>query len=249
MARPIPPLVVLALLAACGKDGEDPAPTPGEPAREERPVPPPAAKPPPPWEKRSDDPAIAEIQRFVEEQGIDRSRPNWRLRLPRPPKATFPPGKRYFWLLETNRGPMRIRLRPDIAPMHVSSAIYLTVLGFYDGLTFHRVIAGFMAQGGDPVGDGTGEPGYLFDGELDPDVRHDRAGVLSSANKGPGSDGSQFFLLFAPQLHLDMRHTIYGQVVDGMDTLRAIEALGGPPEGDGAPRSRIVIQKATITAE
>ena len=95
--------------------------------------------------------------------------------------------------------------------------------GYFDGLTFHRVLPGFMAQGGDPLGNGRGSPGYRFDGEFDSSVRHDKPGLLSQANSGPGTDGSQFFLTFVPTPHLDGKHTIYGQVVSGMETVAALE--------------------------
>ena len=130
--------------------------------------------------------------------------------------------------------------------MHVSSTIYLTRLGFYDGLTFHRVIPGFMAQGGCPTGTGRGSPGYRYDGEFDPNVRHDRAGLLSMANAGPGTDGSQFFITFRDTPHLDGKHTIFGEVKGGMDTLRALEKAGSP---GGRPTEELRIERATILVQ
>ncbi len=137
--------------------------------------------------------------------------------------------------MQTSRGNVRIRFMPDVAPMHVTSFMYLTRLGFYDGLSLHRVIPGFMAQGGCPLGTGTGGPGYTYDGEFREDVTHDRPGLLSMANAGPGTDGSQFFLTFATTPWLDGKHTIFGEVVDGMETLQAIEPLGS---NDGGCESR-----------
>ena len=103
--------------------------------------------------------------------------------------------------------------------MHVTNFIYLTRLGFYDGLVFHRVIPSFMAQGGCPLGTGTGGPGYQFDGEFEPEREARPAGgMLSMANAGPGTDGSQFFLTFVPTPWLDGKHTIFGEVVEGRRT-------------------------------
>jgi cyclophilin family peptidyl-prolyl cis-trans isomerase len=149
-------------------------------------------------------------------------------------------------VLETNHGKVKIKLLPQVAPMHVSSTLYLTKLGFYDGLAFHRVIPGFMAQGGCPLGTGTGSPGYRFDGEFDRAVRHDKPGVLSMANAGPGTDGSQFFLTFTVTPHLDGKHTVYGNVIEGMDVLRALEQRGSP---SGRPSEKLEIRTATIVVE
>ena len=190
---------------------------------------------------------IQAIDAFIAQQNIDKSKPQWRTQLPKPPQLDFDSGHTYYWDLDTNVGKITIRFMPDVAPMHVSSAIYLTRLGFYDGLTFHRVIPDFMAQGGDPLGNGRGNPGYRFDGEFDPNVRHDRPGLLSMANAGPGTDGSQFFITFVPTPHLDGRHTIYGEVVDGMDTVKQLEAWRKP----GSPhlRDTLEITKAEIRVE
>jgi peptidyl-prolyl cis-trans isomerase B (cyclophilin B) len=192
------------------------------------------------------DPAIAEIDKFIADQKIDKSKTDWKLTLPKPPKLTFTKGKKYVWVLETNKGPMKIRLEPEVAPMHVSSTIYLTRLGFYDGLTFHRVIPGFMAQGGDPMGIGMGGPGYKYDGEFSDAAKHDKAGILSMAHAGPGTDGSQFFITFGPTPHLDGKHTVFGEVIDGMDTLKKLEAAGSP---SGKPSEPLKIDKATIVVE
>ncbi|MDH3521802.1 MAG: peptidylprolyl isomerase, partial [Myxococcales bacterium] len=115
-----------------------------------------------------------------------------------------------------------------------------------DGVPFHRVIPRFMAQGGDPTGTGTGGPGYSYEGEFDRSARHDKPGILSMANRGPGTDGSQFFLLFKPQPHLDGKHTVFGRVVGGLDTLEALEKQGSP---NGKPKEPLLIEKATISVE
>jgi cyclophilin family peptidyl-prolyl cis-trans isomerase len=129
--------------------------------------------------------------------------------------------------------------------MHVTSTIYLARLGFYDGVIFHRVIDGFMAQGGDPLGLGTGGPGYQYDGEYSPDARHDRPGMLSMANAGPGTDGSQFFLTFVPTPHLDDKHAIFGEVTGGMDVVQALESKGSR---SGKTSEQLEMVKTSIRA-
>ena len=107
-----------------------------------------------------EDKSLVQINQFINEQNIDKTNPDWKTTLPQPPQVEFTVGKKYFWELLTNKGKISIELMPDVAPMHVSSTIYLTTLGFYDDIVFHRVISGFMAQGGDPLGNGRGGPGY-----------------------------------------------------------------------------------------
>ncbi len=158
----------------------------------------------------------------------------------------FAEGKDYLWHLKTNKGLITLRLFQDKAPMHVSSAMFLTLLGFYDGLTFHRVIPGFMAQGGCPDGSGSGRVGYMLSGEFDDGASHDSAGTLSAANAGPDTDNSQFFITFAATAHLDGKHTVYGKVVKGENVLKAIEKLGST---GGNTKEKIVIEEATITVK
>jgi len=196
-----------------------------------------------------DDPAIQGIQKFIAQSKVDTKNPKWKVSLRKPPKATFDSATTYFWNLETNMGSITVKLLPDVAPMHVTSTIYLTLLGFYDGLTFHRVIDGFMAQGGCPLGTGSGGPGYKYEGEFSATVKHDRPGLLSMANAGPGTDGSQFFLTFVPTPWLDGKHTIFGEVVKGMDTLKKMEAAAGPRPSGVPPKEKIEIKKATISIE
>jgi peptidyl-prolyl cis-trans isomerase B (cyclophilin B) len=190
--------------------------------------------------------AIEQIDGMIAAAGVNKEDAKWRTHLPKPEPAKFDSSKSYFAKMTTNKGDVRIKLLPDVAPMHVTSFIYLTRLGFYDGLSFHRIIPGFMAQGGCPLGTGTGGPGYKYSGEFSPDVKHSRGGLLSMANAGPGTDGSQFFLTFVPTPWLDGKHTIYGEVVDGMDTLKAMEAVGSQTGRTSEPVS---IKSVTIEVE
>ena len=194
----------------------------------------------------SEDAALEAIDRFIETQSIDRSNASWKTELSAPDLVEFSSGKTYHWNLETSVGDVRVKLLADVAPIHVTSTIYLTRLGFYDGTAFHRVITEFMAQGGDPLGNGTGGPGYEYDGEFDASVRHDRPGLLSMANRGPGTDGSQFFLTFVPTPWLDDKHSIFGEVVDGGDVLQALEARGSQ---SGQPSESLEIRSASISVD
>lgn len=192
----------------------------------------------------SGDEAIKKVDDLIAKQSIDKSDTTWKTQLTKPPLLTFTQGKDYFWELETNQGNLTIKLFTDSAPMHVSSTIYLTKLGFYDDLTFHRVIPGFMAQGGDPTGTGAGNPGYKYEGEFDGDISHSEPGMLSMANAGPGTDGSQFFLTFIPTPFLDGKHTVFGKVVnDPEDSLTKIAALGSR---SGRTTEEVNIIKASI---
>ena len=192
------------------------------------------------------DPAIAAIEKQIADAKVDKSNASWKRRLPKPTKVSFTAGKKYLWVLDTTKGPIEVRLLTDAAPMHVTSTIYLTNLGFYDGLSFHRVIPGFMAQGGDPAGNGTGGPGYEYDGEFGGGAKHDKPGILSMANAGPGTDGSQFFLTFVPTGYLDGKHTVFGETVKGTETLKALESAGSQ---SGATKEKLEIKKATIRVE
>ncbi|MGN2250694.1 peptidylprolyl isomerase [Frateuria edaphi] len=118
---------------------------------------------------------------------------------------------------ETNRGPIHLRLHEDKAPVTVANFVNLARRGYYDGLSFHRVINDFMIQGGCPLGTGTGGPGYKFEDEFHPSLRHDKPGVLSMANAGPRTNGSQFFITHGPTPWLDGKHSVFGEVVGGDD--------------------------------
>jgi cyclophilin family peptidyl-prolyl cis-trans isomerase len=167
----------------------------------------------------------------------------WRTKLRRPTKLEFTPGQAWRARMKTNKGEIVIKLMPETAPMHVTSFAFLSRLGYYDGLSFHRVITGFMAQGGCPLGTGTGGPGYQFEGEFAKGVKHDRPGMLSMANAGPGTDGSQFFLTFVPTPWLDGNHTIFGEVESGQDVLKTLEASGSQ---SGRPSEKLVMEQVTI---
>jgi cyclophilin family peptidyl-prolyl cis-trans isomerase len=192
--------------------------------------------------------ALAAVDALIAAHPVDTASSDWKLHLRRPPVFPFPRDRSYFWMLFTNFGRMRIELLPESAPMHVGTTLYLTRLGFYDGLSFHRVIPKFMAQGGDPTGTGKGGPGFRYAGEFPTRnvPKHDERGVVSTANAGPRTDGSQFFILFQAAPHLDGKHTIFGRVVEGFGTLRLIEALGSE---DGTPREPVVIERAEIREE
>ena len=143
------------------------------------------------------------------------------------------PGKQYRAVLETSKGRIVVELYPDDAPVTVNSFAYLLRHHYYDGIKFHRVIDGFMAQTGDPTGTGAGGPGYDFEDEPN-DKRHTGKGVLSMANRGPNTNGSQFFITFVATPHLDGRHTVFGKVVEGLDVLdrltRIQPGMGGTPD-------------------
>jgi len=139
-----------------------------------------------------------------------------------PPEMQIDSQKRYRTKIETNRGDIELELYPEYAPKTVNNFVFLAKEGFYDGVTFHRVISDFMIQGGDPTGTGTGGPGYTFaDAFAGNPLRHE-TGVISMANAGPNTNGSQFFITHSPQPHLDGMHTVFGRVVEGQEIVDAI---------------------------
>jgi peptidyl-prolyl cis-trans isomerase B (cyclophilin B) len=139
-----------------------------------------------------------------------------------PPEMQIDTSKNYSLSVETNKGTIEIELFANDAPNTVNNFVFLSREGFYDGITFHRVIDNFMIQGGDPTGTGTGGPGYRFEDEFDGNPNTHEAGSLSMANAGPGTNGSQFFICHGPQPHLDGRHTVFGKVVNGQDIVDSI---------------------------
>jgi len=156
---------------------------------------------------------------------------------PTPPTGALDLAKTYAARFKTERGEIACELFASDAPLTVENFVNLARAGFYDGTTFHRVIPGFMAQGGDPTGTGRGGPGYNFADELTARRRHDGPGVLSMANAGPNTNGSQFFLTFGATPHLDGRHTVFGRVTSGMEVLNSIRERD--PARDPAPGDRI----------
>lgn len=140
-----------------------------------------------------------------------------------PPEMTIDSKKKYSATIVTQNGNIVIELFADKAPMTVNNFVFLAREGFYDSVTFHRVIANFMIQGGDPQGTGTGGPGYQFGDEFHSQARHDNPGILSMANSGPGTNGSQFFITHTATPHLDDKHTVFGKVVNGMDIVNSIQ--------------------------
>ena len=140
-----------------------------------------------------------------------------------PPAMQIDPKKSYTVTMETDRGVIEIELYPQYAPKTVNNFVFLTQQGFYDGIAFHRVIANFMVQGGDPTGSGRGGPGYRFEDEFAGNPLKHETGSLSMANAGPNTNGSQFFITHAPQPHLDGRHTVFGKVTSDQSVVDAIK--------------------------
>ncbi len=147
-------------------------------------------------------------------------------------------------VLRTTQGDVRAEIFVDRAPKTAENFLKLVRQGYYDGLSFHRVIPGFMIQGGCPKGDGTGGPGYTIPDEFGPDLRHDGPGVLSMANAGPNTGGSQFFVTLAATPWLDHRHAIFGRVRSGQDVVEKIASV--PRDGQDRPRSPVRIVRATV---
>ncbi|RME54106.1 peptidylprolyl isomerase [Candidatus Woesearchaeota archaeon] len=128
-----------------------------------------------------------------------------------------------FAIIKTDKGNIKFELFEKRAPITTKNFIDLAKKGFYNGLTFHRVIPGFVIQGGDPNGDGTGGPGYTIKDEFHPELKHDSKGIVSMANRGPNTGGSQFFITLNPQPHLDGKHSVFGKVVEGLDIIDKIQ--------------------------
>jgi len=176
---------------------------------------------------------------------LERLSPERRTRFARP-EPVLEPGVDYRAVIDTNKGRMVVDLFQDDVPNTVNSFVFLALNGYYDGVKFHRVLEDFMAQTGDPTGTGMGGPGYEFADEFREHLRHDAKGVVSMANAGPNTNGSQFFITFVPTPWLDGRHTVFGRVIEGEEVLDRIQRVDPArpfgPEPD-------VMERVTILAK
>ncbi len=168
-----------------------------------------------------------------------------RRRFDGPPPMCIDPSRRYTAEMVTTKGTMTIALDAAAAPRTVNNFVVLARYHYYDGIVFHRVIPGFMLQGGDPEGSGRGGPGYRFPDELPKPGRYE-VGSVAMANAGPDTNGSQFFIVSGPAgVGLPPQYSLFGKVVKGLDVVAAIDAVGSP--GAGKPRERVAIESVTIT--
>lgn len=155
------------------------------------------------------------------------------------PAFNIDPSKQYLATIRTEKGDIIVQLFPDKAPLAVNSFVFLAQSGWFDGVTFHRVIPGFVAQAGDPSGTGRGGPGYVFKNEIS-DLKYDKPGVLGMANSGPDTNGSQFFITYAPKPNLDGKYTIFGQVLKGMDVVESLTPRDPSQPGILPPGDKII---------
>lgn len=178
----------------------------------------------------------------LDRPAYDKSKSGWKggVKLQKP--ATFDPKKEYFAKLKTTFGDITLKFFPDVAPQHVTSFINLCELGFYDGVPFHRIIPGFMMQGGDPLGQGTGGPGYVMKSEFN-DRKHKKGTLSAARTNDPNSAGSQFFICFADASFLDKQYTVFGEVVSGLDVVDKFEKIGSK---SGTPSEKASIVSAEV---
>lgn len=156
------------------------------------------------------------------------------------PPMTIDQGKQYFATLETEKGQVVLQLYPEKAPFAVNSFVFLARQGWFDGITFHRVLPGFVAQTGDPSGTGQGNPGYMFNNEIDPSLKFDQAGMVGMANSGPDTNGSQFFITYAPAPDLNGGYTIFGRLLSGMDVLERLTPRDPQPGVKLPPGDKLI---------
>jgi len=163
------------------------------------------------------------------------------------PPMCIDPGRRYTATMVTTKGTMMIALDPIAAPTTVNNFVFLARYHYFDGVAFHRIIPGFVVQGGDPEGTGRGGPGYRFEDELPPPGRYE-VGSLAMANAGPNTNGSQFFIITGPDgVGLPPQYSLFGKVVSGLDVVAALDAVGSP--GAGTPKERVAIESVTIAED
>ncbi len=161
------------------------------------------------------------------------------------PPLKIDPLKQYIATIQTENGNIVLELFPDVAPLAVNSFVFLSENGWFDGVTFHRVIPGFVAQSGDPTGTGIGGPGYAFKNETTPELVFDRSGLLAMANSGPDTNGSQFFITYGPAENLSGSYTIFGEVIEGMEVVESLTPRNPSQGADLLPGDVII----TITIE
>ena len=162
------------------------------------------------------------------------------------PGEAIESGRSYRAVLETSKGSITIDLHADLVPRTVNNFVFLALNRYYDGVPFHRVLEDFMAQTGDPTGTGTGGPGYTFEDEFEPALAHDAAGVVSMANAGPDTNGSQFFITFAATPWLDGMHSVFGRVIGGEEVLERLQRIDPARPGGARPD---VIERVTILVD
>jgi cyclophilin family peptidyl-prolyl cis-trans isomerase/protein-disulfide isomerase len=161
------------------------------------------------------------------------------------PSIAIDKNKQYFATLQTEKGDIVIQLFADKTPLAVNSFVFLAQQGWFDDITFHRVLPGFVAQTGDPSGTGQGNPGYMFNNESDPTLKFDQAGMVGMANSGPDTNGSQFFITYGPAPHLDGSYTIFGKVLSGMDVVEQLTPRNPQPGLNLPPGDKLI----TVTIE
>jgi cyclophilin family peptidyl-prolyl cis-trans isomerase len=162
-----------------------------------------------------------------------------------PPEMKIDPKKNYSATLHTDKGDIVVNLHADKVPLTVNNFVFLAQENFYDGVIFHRVIPDFMSQSGDPTGSGRGGPGYRFADEFHPTLKHDKPGVMSMANAGPNTNGSQFFITHVPTPWLDNKHSVFGQVTKGMDVVLSIPPRDPlKPEYPGVKILKVTIEES-----
>jgi cyclophilin family peptidyl-prolyl cis-trans isomerase len=161
-----------------------------------------------------------------------------------PPEMEIDPDTKYTATLHTEKGDIQLELFSNKVPVTVNNFVFLAKQNYYNGTIFHRVIGDFMTQGGDPTGTGRGGPGYRFQDEFDASLKHDKPGILSMANAGPNTNGSQFFITHVPTPWLDNKHSVFGQVTQGMDVLLSIPPRDPQrPEHPGVTLKSVTIQE------